>query len=358
MFNVIEDSAAESVARLRSRVASGLTIDWLELGNENYGIAQSCGHINPNNTSPPLASDYINFTSDVVSALGFAGIPLAAPLDARESWVGGWNDDLITATTESGAPLFDGFVMHPYTRVDAPFTPATVAQVLQSSGVMRKKLSHYVNRTNSLQVGKVRPVLLTEYGILGTDTGTFIQSLGQASMFLGIVAAVYEEGINIVQAGLHILFGGATSASVMFSFDPSHGQIVATPNGVIYKKLVSLMTGSTVLSSTVQGPSLPPGIPAVDVQALRGSDGKLRLLIVRTPYVSVSLTVLYTQNLRIRCGMLGAGEQAGSRSNYPQHSRRLAPCSLYLSGVHTGPVELFDLATERSGGPVDQRARC
>ena len=139
----------------------------------------------------------------MVGALEFARIPLAAPLSAVDWAPGGWNDGLIEARAEkTGAPLYDGFVMHPYTRVDAPFTAAVAAQVLQSSGVMRDRLSRYVNRSRALlgRRAAVRPLLLTEWGILGTATGSFLQSLGQASMFLGIVGAVQDEGIDIVQA--------------------------------------------------------------------------------------------------------------------------------------------------------------
>ena len=50
--------------------------------------------------------------------------------------------------------------------------------------------------------------------------------------------------------------------------------------GVLYKKLVTLLVGSTLLGTAATGPFLPPQIPAVDVRAFRGTDGKLRMLIV------------------------------------------------------------------------------
>ena len=74
--------------------------------------------------------------------------------------------------------------------------------------------------------------------------------------------------------------GSVTSPSAMFAYDPARREIVATPNGVIYRKLVSVLVGSTLLGTVATGPSLPPGIPAVDVRALRGTDGKLRMLVV------------------------------------------------------------------------------
>lgn len=90
---------------------------------------------------------------------------------------------------------------------------------------MRGHLSQYANATT-------RPLLLTEWGILGTTTGTFLQTLGLASMFMGIVDSMQDEGVNIVQAGLHILFqGSVTNPCAMFSYDPLRSKVVATPNG-------------------------------------------------------------------------------------------------------------------------------
>lgn len=98
-------------------------------GNENYDSHQSCGNINPNNISPPRASDYIDFTAGVVSALKDANIPLAAPLEAWDWHAGGWNEKLITAKTTAGSPLYDGFVMHPCVPM---LTPQTLASAVPS----------------------------------------------------------------------------------------------------------------------------------------------------------------------------------------------------------------------------------
>ena len=126
-----------------------------------------------------------------------------------------------------------------YVNVNAPFTAATAAQILQASGVMRGHLSQYANAT-------ARPLLLTEWGILGTTEGTFFQTLGLASMFMGIVESMQEEGVDIVQAGLHILFqGSVTNPCAMFSYDPVRGKVVATPNGKRFHSQVVCVQFST-----------------------------------------------------------------------------------------------------------------
>ena len=107
MFNVIEDSPAESAARLMNRSRAGLHIDWIELGNENYGRAQNCGHLNPSNeTGQPDPRTYIAFTSQVADALRTSGAPhippLAAPLDAHDWTAGGWNEQLVNQSVYDG----------------------------------------------------------------------------------------------------------------------------------------------------------------------------------------------------------------------------------------------------------------
>ena len=275
MFNVIDDNVTESVARLKVRTPALPRIDWIELGNENYGSPQSCGHINTKLTSPPRAEDYEAFTAKVVAGLRSSGLPrvppVAAPLQA--SWVaGGWNSALTNSSV-----MYDGFVMHPYVGVDdAFFTPETAAKILLASGVMRADLLRFGE-----VAGKQRPLLLTEFGILGTTTGTFIQTLGQASMYMGILDLWRRREVNIVQAWIHILLAGSPSSpSALFAWDVEGNKTVATPTGVVWRKFVQVLENSVLLGVTSTTLQLPGGTAAVDVVAVRGTVGGLSLLVV------------------------------------------------------------------------------
>jgi hypothetical protein len=282
LFNMIDDSIADTVARLVARAAAlhPTPIDWIELGNENYDAGQSCGNINPTLSNPPLAADYVRFTEQVVHGLHAAngsvkgGVPLIAPpLFAKDTWEpDGWNMGLLATKG-----LYDGFVMHPYVGVaGAMFTSATAAAILEASGVIRGYLEAYVQRA-----GSQRPLLLTEFGILGTDTGTFVQSLGEASLYMQVLSLVVTDTLNIVQAGIHILLGGnPTSPNSLFVWNSTINRTVATPTGVIWWKFIRVLTGSTLLGTTAAGPTLPSGVPAVDIQALQTASGGLALLIV------------------------------------------------------------------------------
>jgi hypothetical protein len=294
LFDVIYDRVEDSVARLKARVPVLPRIDWIELGNENYAIGQSCGQINPKGSSPPHGADYVAFTTKVAAGLRASGVatipPLAAPLVFWSAgWsAGGWNRALTSARTDAGAPLYDGFVMHPYVGVkDEIFSAVTAGKMLEASGKMRSVLLEYANNT----LEQHRPLLLTEFGILGTATGTFVQALGEASMLMGILdLALNKRSVNIVQAGIHILLAGSlTTPSALFAYDPESNATVATPTGVIWRKFVQVLAGSTLLGSEAGVAALPSGAPGVDVQAVEGAGGEVSLLVVNKLGVDAAL---------------------------------------------------------------------
>jgi hypothetical protein len=220
---------------------------------------------------------------------------LAAPIEAGDWDTGGWNQQI----TRQG--IYDGFVIHPYVGVPGEiFTAVTVAAVLEASGVMRSYFDQYAQA-----MGKQRPLLVTEWGILGTNTGTFVQTLGIASMFMTILDISARREINLVQAGIHILFGNLQrSGCTLFGFDAATNTTMATPTGVWYRKLVRLLVGSTLLGTTYTGPMLPSiqlstPVAGLDVQALREASGSLALLMVN------KLDVAATVNTTTSTGLPG-----------------------------------------------------
>ena len=191
--------------------------------------------------------------------------------------------------------------MHPYVPVnDAIFTPTTAAKMLLASGVMRGHLQDFAHH-----VGKQRPLLLTEFGILGTTAGSFLLTLSEASMYMGILELSGKQ--NIAQAGIHILFAGSVnSPNALFSWDAEPGRVVATCTGVVWRKFVLELQGSDLLSATSTGPELPGGsvpVSGVDIQAVRGADGGLSLLVVNKLGVPAQVKTTVAGQIHSACGL-------------------------------------------------------
>ena len=300
LLNVIDDDVSGSVARLKASTAALPRIDWIELGNENYGSPQSCGRINSKLASPPRAEDYAAFTAKVAAGLRSSGLsrvpPLAAPVNSgAAAWAaGGWNTVLTNST------VYDGFVMHPYVGVDdAFFTAETAGKMLLASGKMSADLRRFAQ-----YAGKQRPLLVTEFGILGTTTGTFLQTLGQASMFMSILDLWHRREVNIVQAGIHILLAGSTtSPNALFAWDHEANKIVATPTGAVWRKFVQVLQDSVVLGTTSTKPQLPGGSTAVDLLAVQGATGELSLLVVNKLGVAAEIRATSPGTAHSVCGV-------------------------------------------------------
>ena len=77
-------------------------------------------------------------------------------------------------------------------------------------------------------------------------------------MFMALVDLQARSEVNVVQAGIHILFGGGNNGFTLFSFDAATNATVATPTGVIYRKLVRTLVGSSILGAVVDVSTFPP----------------------------------------------------------------------------------------------------
>lgn len=260
---------------------------------------QSCGHVNPKGTKTPQPEDYISYTKEVVAALRASSTkapPIAANIVAWGSWLPNasnpWN---LPVTSES---VYDGFVMHPYVNIDGTvFTSATAGLMLEASSVLRGYLSMYAKH-----VGPQRPLLLTEFGILGIPNGTYLQALSETSMYMQMVDLFGREDIHLVQAGIHILLSGPGSTS-LFTFDSAKQQIVATATGVVWWKLVRVLVDSTLLGAEVASPQLPGGTPAVDVQVVQSDTEGTQLLVVNKLGVDADLRVTIDGQRRSACNV-------------------------------------------------------
>lgn len=278
MFNVIDDPPQSSAARLTARKSAlGKTpIDWIELGNENYFIGQSCGNVNPSGSNPPKPNDYIEFTKNVAASLrGVAGgsPPLAAPLSSDDWSDGSWN-----AQVTNQSKLYDGYIMHPYvTSQQSVFDTSVAAFLLTASDTARGYLDGY-----AANVGHDVPLLITEFGVLMPADGGYLETLSKASIFTQIVDVFARGQVDVVHAGIHILLGavGGDDSNPLFVWNPNSNVTEATPTGVIWWKLIREFAGSTLLGTDTSAPSFPGGGAAVHTQAFEAAGGDKRSLFV------------------------------------------------------------------------------
>eukprot|EP00041_Stephanoeca_diplocostata_P025026 m.647117 g.647117 ORF g.647117 m.647117 type:complete len:689 (+) comp22653_c1_seq4:177-2243(+) len=294
MFNVIEDSVQLSTARLADRLTHLQNgIDWIELGNENYFPSQGQGHVNHSDVA-----SYIAFTKQLSSALrqmlaqhprqrssatGATKTGIAVNVDASNWAAGTWNLQLANQS------YYDGCVVHPYVRVSGSFFNAeTVVDILTASTHMRGYFDQYkVHFPHT-------PALLTEWGILGTTIPTFVSTIGRASQFIGTILSLATSpasGVDIVQAGIHILYATNTSDSALFTFDSSANHTVATPTGVWYKKMVDTLIGTDVVPvRAVRVPLLTAATPGVNAFAVE-TPTSVRVVLVNKLDVVANVSV-------------------------------------------------------------------
>eukprot|EP00039_Didymoeca_costata_P004859 m.76654 g.76654 ORF g.76654 m.76654 type:complete len:623 (+) comp12571_c0_seq3:134-2002(+) len=272
MFNVIEDDPEDSAMRLMARLKSLPNIPWVELGNENYDPAQGGGNLNH---SDPKA--YIQLTKAMVAAMrkaagsmGKQSPLIAVNLEADNGYLSPWDKAILAEN------YYDGCIMHPYVVVPGAFYNLfTVAAILNAS----ERMNNYFNlyETNFQD----RPLILSEWGILGTNVGTFLQTLGQASQFMLIMKLVSTGRLNVAEAGIHILYSSNTeSANALFSTHPATNNTVATPTGAWYKKMLEVFLDSSWRVTELSAPTALDNIPSLDALSVTTNNGTIAVVMV------------------------------------------------------------------------------
>eukprot|EP00038_Savillea_parva_P003445 m.125802 g.125802 ORF g.125802 m.125802 type:complete len:458 (+) comp11176_c4_seq6:76-1449(+) len=244
----------------------------------------------------------------------------------------------------TSSSVYDGFIMHPYVGVAGGyFTASTAAELLTANSVVHDYLDLYA--TN---VGTTTPLLLTEWGIIGTTQGTFAQTVAEASIFMTMLdLTALQHRVNIVQAGIHILMGGGANGFTLFAYDAQRNVTVATPNGVMYRRLVQLLVNATVLPTNTTSPLLPsvgghPAARGVDVHAIRGRDNVVRLLIVNK--VGVAMDIDATMVHSMTRSRHGTATRVPDGTSHLQRDARL----------HRNNTNIVDPSTATTRNPQSQ----
>eukprot|EP00927_Polykrikos_kofoidii_P008043 TRINITY_DN13332_c0_g1_i1.p1 TRINITY_DN13332_c0_g1~~TRINITY_DN13332_c0_g1_i1.p1 ORF type:complete len:637 (-),score=102.40 TRINITY_DN13332_c0_g1_i1:123-1757(-) len=291
MFNVIEDSAASSVARLQDRLAHGLTVDFVEMGNENYDPNQGQGRLNGSNVEA-----YIAVTKELSAALKAAapGVKTAVNVNHHSTFADNtWEGALAKEA------YYDAVQMHPYVFVGSDiFNLASARQVLSAHRSVREYAAKYRKFFS-------QPLIFTEWGILGNDVRGWIRVLAEADQFTAI-ASLAADGI-VAQAGKHILFGSGNGANEMFFWNDT--AFVSQGSGVWYRKLREALMGSRSFHpTTVDGPELDTDLPAVTAFAVRQDEGVVRVIAVNklSTAADVQVTVNGQAPTSVSCEAFGA----------------------------------------------------
>lgn len=268
MFNVIKDHVDTSANRLASRLADGLDVKWIEMGNENYFSGQNYGNV----TS---TANYISHTTNLTTALKGveSSVKVAVNIDHDNYTTGSWNDEL------SKLNYFDAAVMHPYVNTNTFMLNDFSANVIFSSF---KTTAHRIQEFENHFPSK--PLLFTEWSILSTGTPVnFVQTLGISDMFLAIEKG-NQDGI-VQQAGIHMLYHSDSYGEATLSYNNGSGMVL-TANGVVYSELFNLFKDKTVYDAISSSEELSSDLPAVNAKAVMDGDSIRVFVVNKLPVVS------------------------------------------------------------------------
>lgn len=275
MFNVIEDSAETSVARLQDSLAHGLTIDYVEMGNENYDPNQGQGRLHGSDVNA-----YIAVTKELSAALKAVAPGLKTAVNMQDSSTyasGTWEDAL------SRESHYDAVTLHAYVNAgSAIFNLASARTWLSADRILKDRIAKYHEHFS-------QPLLLTEWGILhNDDVLAWMRVLSEVAQFTTILGLA-AEGL-VAQAGKHILFGNMGSYEALFVWNGT--AIVAQPGGVWYRKFVDALRGSKAfLKTSLTAPELDLNLPAATAAAVLAADGTVRVFAVNKMNAPSEITI-------------------------------------------------------------------
>ncbi len=231
-YNLLYDSNAKSVARLRDSEEKGFNVDEIELGNELfYGQQRS----NATNTVQKIAAVSKSLADTLHSVK--PGIKLSVPLSWRTQ--SGDYNAVITANPN----YFDAISVHKYVGSD-PDQPATFTYGDVLAG--RIMLAKDVNYARRLVPNK--PVWLTEWGVASGSEFQAAAGLGMADCYLFLYENqdIYDRADWFSINGLLNSFVAFVGSSRDIKFP-----LEKTGYGSIHEILRSVFEGSTLLDGTM-----------------------------------------------------------------------------------------------------------
>jgi hypothetical protein len=247
MFNVLTNTPSQTKDEYLNRLASGLPIKWIEMGNEMYAQGNQTGNITG------LAS-YISHTQELSSQLKAVNpsAKVAVCLEKDDFEIGEWNQ-----TISQNQSYFDAATLHNYIAVGSYFYNNYETYTMYKS--YKTSMERFI-KYKSLFPNK--PLLLTEWGITTEVIEPyFMQTLGLADAFLAIEKA-NELGI-VKQAGIHMLYKSDVNDEATLMFKGADNLLKLTSKGVMYSKLFEVFKNSEVYNTDVDTPEIEPGLKGI-----------------------------------------------------------------------------------------------
>ncbi len=276
LFNVFSDDEALSQGRLQDRIASGLDIKWIEMGNENYFSDQAYGYVDDRNTGLNGNNDghfydeYINHTKDLASWLKAIDPDIKVAVNTHDD---DWNIPLAAEN------YYDACVMHNYIFVNSfMMNQYAAADFLGAYKTTQERLDHYV-----ATFGGDEPVIMSEWGLLSEMPTSFLQVIGSADNFLSIERG-NERGI-VEQAGIHMLYHGdfIGEASLVMH---NGTEFRLNPIGVMYSKLYEVFQNHNVYDAYSTSAELETDLDAVHAKAVDLGDSIYVFVVNKLPVAS------------------------------------------------------------------------
>ena len=210
MFNVFTNTPAQSKTEYQNRLASGLPVKWIEIGNEMYASENQTG---PNITD---VATYISHAQQFSTELKSVNpnVKVAVCLDKDEFNAGSWNHSIA-----QNQNYFDAATLHNYISTGSFFFNKYDAYAAYNTyRISTKRFLDYANQYPN------KPLLLTEWGILNEiDEPMFMNTIGIADAFLAIEKA-NQNGI-VEQAGIHMLYKNDANSEATLMFKPLQQQL-------------------------------------------------------------------------------------------------------------------------------------
>lgn len=265
MFNVIKDTPQKAKSRLENRLAAGLDIGWIELGNENFFTEQSFGNVE-------TIDAYISHTKEVTTQLKSVdpSIKVGVNLNHHDFSDGSWNVRL------SEEDFFDVAIIHPYVQTNSFMLNRYSAKVMLSAyKKTQDRIDEYVSHFPN------HPVIFTEWSILSEGTPpNFVQALAIGDMFLSIIEGA-DRGV-VKQAGIHMLYHSDNYNEATLYYKDG-GEFKRTRLGVLYEKISKVFFGNNLYSALGSSAELEEGLQSVNGRAVEVGDSIKIFVVNKTP---------------------------------------------------------------------------